>query len=192
MNLQRHQIIFIIGLSCLIVAIVFSAVIVARYRLEILPPPDLSTSRQTNILVDGDILKEIAAQNITSVSGVATIQVDTIDDPATMDGVIITTPSSVTDIVAASGVTVSAYVMQIQSSTAGNCDISASPQIADGQADGQHVFFMGSDDTKTVQFDDGTGLVLSASCTLGDRDVLHLIYMATDDVWVQSGPCQDN
>jgi hypothetical protein len=93
--------------------------------------------------------------------------------------------SAVTDVVAATGITVSTTEIQrIQSSTAGDSDISADPQIANGY-EGQLAIFHCEDDTKTVTFDDGTGLhtTAAASFTCGARDMIIFLYINAD--WVE-------
>lgn len=101
----------------------------------------------------------------------------------------VATPSAVNSVVAATGLTsamCNSYTVLVESSTAGNCDISANPQIADGY-DGQFIKITGTSDTKTVQFDDGNGLELPYSITLGIRDHLLLQYFSTWDLWVYAG-----
>lgn len=97
-------------------------------------------------------------------------------------------PTAVQNIVAATGITAAmlARNIKIQSSTAGNLDITANPQIVAG-TDGQIICFIGQDNTKTVQFDTGTGLTLAggAACTLGLGDTLELVYDSGLALWCE-------
>jgi len=94
-----------------------------------------------------------------------------------------------TNVVAADGITAAQNLnsnLRIQCSGAGNCDISANPQIADG-TDGQVLEVECQDDTKTVQFDDGNGLVLQGGTafTCGQYDVIKFVYNSTADAWIE-------
>lgn len=107
----------------------------------------------------------------------------------TFAGALAMIPSDTTPIVAATGVTAAmAYnpTLKVIGAAGAACDITANPQIADGTA-GQILILHGSDDTKTVKFDDGTGLATNgnASRTLGKGDKLVLQYDATDDTWYE-------
>lgn len=95
------------------------------------------------------------------------------------------TPSATVDITAAGGLTVTNTNMRIQGDS-GEIDITADPQIADGE-DGQMVIIQGDNDTNTVTFDDGTGLALEGgiSTTMGKGDILQLIYDLGDDLWYE-------
>ncbi len=111
-----------------------------------------------------------------------------IDGPILITGETIKTPSATLDITAATGLTAATHliysILRVQCVGAGNCDISSSPQIADG-TDGQILIIQGDDDTKTVQFDDGDGLDLTAAMTMGQRHTLTLMYDAGDDLWIE-------
>ena len=95
------------------------------------------------------------------------------------------TPSSTIDITAAGGITITNTVMRIRGS-GGAIDITAIPQIADGQ-DGQIVILQGDDDTNTVKLDDGNGLALDsdASFTMGKGDIIQLTFDSEDDIWYE-------
>ncbi len=109
-------------------------------------------------------------------------------DTISISNIFVPSLSTTQDIVAANGITATQVAnyssIHIQSSTAGNCDISANPQIAAG-TDGQILYFIGEHDTKTVQFDDGNGLqtAAGASRTLGLGDIFVVMYNAANTVW---------
>ena len=63
-------------------------------------------------------------------------------------------------------------------------DISVNPQIVAG-TNGQIIRIVGYSDTKTLKLDDGTGLNLSASITLGLGDVITLMYLSSQSVWIE-------
>lgn len=65
----------------------------------------------------------------------------------------------------------------------GAVDVTANPQIAAGTNVGQKLRLIGTDATNTVKYDDGTGLVLSASYTMGESAVLALYWDGTN--WVE-------
>lgn len=93
--------------------------------------------------------------------------------------------SAVIDVVAANGIaSIADQTLIIQSSTAGDCDITANPQIVAGTA-GQHLYLIGNDNTKTVTLQDGTGVSLNDAqpFTFGDTDTMHLIYKGSE--WVE-------
>ena len=100
-------------------------------------------------------------------------------------GVVENSVSSVVDIVAANGITaINDQIMIIQSSTAGDCNITANPQIVAGTS-GQYLHLIGNDNIKTVTFDNGDGLSLNngSSFTLGANDVLKLTFVGS--TWVE-------
>lgn len=63
---------------------------------------------------------------------------------------------------------------------AGPVNISSNPQIAAGTLVGQKLKLIGRDDTKTVQFNDGTGLSLKGICILGADQILDLFWDGTN------------
>ncbi len=103
-------------------------------------------------------------------------------DDVKFDVNVIFNPSSVQNITAAGGITVTNTIMQIQGS-GGAIDITADPQIADG-TDGQLLIIHGESDTDTVTIEGGTGVHLHGGKNiLGEKDVMMLSYDATDDEW---------
>jgi hypothetical protein len=72
----------------------------------------------------------------------------------------------------------------IQSSTAGDCNITANPQIIAGTA-GQHLYLIGNDNTKTVTLNHNNGLSLTdgLSFTLGLNGIISLIYV--NGLWIE-------
>ena len=97
------------------------------------------------------------------------------------------TVSPITAITAAGGITVTHQDMRIIGS-GGAINITADPQIAPGK-DRQRVMIQGTDDTNTVQFDDGTGLQLEGgvSCVLGKNDTIDLFYDSVESLWIETG-----
>jgi len=94
--------------------------------------------------------------------------------------------STITNITAGGGITVTRTIMKVQGS-GGAVDITANPQIADAAADGTMLILKGASDTNTLKLDDGTGLDLTdgISFTLGLGDTITLVYDIVDDVWVE-------
>jgi hypothetical protein len=94
------------------------------------------------------------------------------------------TPPAVASMVTANAVTANAAIVRVQSSWAGDTDLSSNPQIPDGSP-GQIVIIVGEDDTATVTLDDGNGLqtAAGASYTLGDGDTVMFYYDAEADLW---------
>jgi hypothetical protein len=108
---------------------------------------------------------------------------------ATIAGRLVTTPSADTAITAAGGITAMNRFMIVHGS-GGAIDITANPQIADG-IHGQELYVIGYHEANTVKLETGTGC-LGAGGTLGAGDVLHYMYDAALDVWIQLGPLQNN
>jgi len=74
-------------------------------------------------------------------------------------------------------------------------DITANPQIADGLHDGYKTIIIGYNDTNTLTLDDGNGLDLEGQWVGGANDVIGLMYLADNDIWVEmfrSNPDWDN
>jgi hypothetical protein len=65
----------------------------------------------------------------------------------------------------------------------GAIDITSTPQIINGQ-NYQVIIIRGLSDVNTVKFDNGSGLVMPASVTLGINDILCLMYVAGTG-WIQ-------
>ena len=70
----------------------------------------------------------------------------------------------------------------------GAIDVTADPQVADAEADYQHIWLYGCSDTNTVKFEHGTGLILNGNFTMGEDDILKLFYNGTD--WIETGRVQ--
>lgn len=86
-------------------------------------------------------------------------------------------------ITAVAGITSSSGVLRqlkfIQGS-GGPVDISASPQITAGTIAGQEMLLICCSNTNTVKFDNGNGLDLNGSITMGDGDALYLVWDGTN------------
>lgn len=67
--------------------------------------------------------------------------------------------------------------------SAGAVDVSANPQIAKGTRVGQKLRLIGGSSTNTVKYDNGTGLVLESSYTMGDGSLLALFWNGSN--WVE-------
>jgi hypothetical protein len=95
-------------------------------------------------------------------------------------------PSQTWTVTSGSGLTTDMSSALTKVTGSGATDITANPQVANGE-DGQVVIFQGTSDSNTVQFDDGDGLELNAgaSATLGNGDVLALIYSADSGSWYE-------
>jgi len=65
----------------------------------------------------------------------------------------------------------------------GAVDISANPQISTGAFEGQELLIQGTSNANTVKLDQGTGLTLNGSITLGANDMIYLIY--NNSTWVE-------
>jgi hypothetical protein len=67
----------------------------------------------------------------------------------------------------------------------GAVDLSSSPQINNGQFDGQQLFIVGGSDSNTVKLDHGDGLALvgGAAMTLGEGDCLALRWDNSASLW---------
>jgi hypothetical protein len=94
--------------------------------------------------------------------------------------------SSLVSVVAGTGISaVTAINIPVESSTAGDTTVTATPAIVAG-TDGQRVRLIGTDDTKTVTFTDGNGLALDngQSFTLGENDILEFVYY--NSLWIET------
>lgn len=102
------------------------------------------------------------------------------------EGAQINKPSSIDSVTAVGGITSAMLTKKVIRifGALGAVDITANPQIADGD-DGQIIEIWGESDTKTVKLDDGDGLQLSGgtSFTLGLGDVIVLRYFSSVDLW---------
>jgi len=90
---------------------------------------------------------------------------------------------STTTITAAGGLTVTNTLMRIVSD-GGDVNITADPQISPGTLDGQQIFIQGTSDTNKVIFQDGNGLSMSTSVTVGNKDLLTFIWDDIEGLWI--------
>jgi len=65
----------------------------------------------------------------------------------------------------------------------GPVEVTANPQIDPGVEVGDELLVWGKSDTNTLTLNDGTGLSLNGSITLGDNDLLKLVWSGT--VWAE-------
>ncbi len=95
-------------------------------------------------------------------------------------------PKSTSTVTAGTGITAAMTSRIIKYTGAAAVDITANPQIADGE-DGTIITIVGTSDTNTLKLDDGTGLQLAggASMTLGIGDTITLTYIASLDLWIE-------
>lgn len=94
--------------------------------------------------------------------------------------------SAVTEIDSNVGIRVISTLMRVISSTSGNVDITANPQVSKG-FDRQTLTIEGNSDIKTVQLDNGNGLDLKGgTMILGEGDVIGLHYNAVRSVWIEN------
>jgi hypothetical protein len=117
-----------------------------------------------------DILPKNAGDNLNMATG----------------GVFIKSVASVFSVVAATGInTITDMVIPIESSTVGNTTVTANPAIVAG-TNGQILTLIGTDDTKTVTFNDGNGLALDNGqpFTLGQNDILEFIFF--NSLWIET------
>lgn len=100
-------------------------------------------------------------------------------------GTLIKSISSVKSVVAATGIdAVTTMYIPVISSTAGDVNITANPQIVAG-TDGQELVLIGTDDTRTVTLDSGDGLALDngLSFTLGENNMIKFVYY--NSLWLE-------
>jgi hypothetical protein len=108
-----------------------------------------------------------------------------IDDNFTAVASGIGSVASILTVTAVGGVsTLGASIVPVVGSGAVN--ITANPQIVAGIA-GQRLTIIGTSDTNTVQFDDGTGLSLDGgnSMVLGLNSVIEFVYY--NSTWIEVG-----
>lgn len=96
------------------------------------------------------------------------------------------TPVNTGDVVAGTGITAAMFASVLYYNGSSAIDISANPQIADGSA-GQIMTIVGSSDTNTLKLDDSDGLMLEGgvSFTIGAGDVITLMYLVGEDIWIE-------
>jgi hypothetical protein len=107
---------------------------------------------------------------------------------AVISGKTVLTPPAVFSVTAGTGInSVSSTFLRI-AGNGGAVNITADPQIVAGTA-GQRLVLMGTSNANTVRFDDGTGLSLAGAVffTMGNTDILELIYDAGSATWVEIG-----
>lgn len=75
-------------------------------------------------------------------------------------------------------------VVRLNNTSAGALDLTSSPQVTAGVTDGQDLFLIVIS-TDTVKLDDGTGLKLSASFTMGQYDTLYLLWSTAASAWAE-------
>ena len=90
-----------------------------------------------------------------------------------------------TTLVAATALTVSAtkYNQITYVAAASAITVSANPQIQAGSLEGQILEVIGTSDTNTVTYSDGTGLKLNGPITLAKWSTISLRWDATGLVW---------
>lgn len=118
----------------------------------------------------------------------STVSLETAGDTLDLSNSAVTIESvaSLLSVVAATGIaTVADRIIPVESSTAGDSTVTANPAIVAG-TNGQRLTIIGTDDTKTVTFDDGNGLALDngQSITLGENDVLELVFY--NSLWIET------
>lgn len=128
----------------------------------------------------------IASNGDVTIGGSSPKAEFTVEADTSINGTIALAPNSSLSVSAGTSITVTNGIMRVVGS-GGAVDITANPQIAAGNNDGQIVIIKGLSDTNTVRFDDGAGLELNSglSFTLGRRDTLVLMYDAVDGVWIE-------
>lgn len=84
------------------------------------------------------------------------------------------TKASPNNITALAGITASTDAFQLQfiQGSGGAVDVSANPQISAGTTTGQVLVLCGANNTNTVLLENGTGLILNGSYTMGSSSVL--------------------
>lgn len=103
--------------------------------------------------------------------------------PAEEIGGSFASPNSIT---AGGGITpssTSSLEIQYVEGSGGAVDITANPQIGDGSVDGHRLTLIGTSDTNTLKLDNGDGLALNGSCTLGESGMIELIWDDGQSLW---------
>jgi len=134
--------------------------------------PDGTLSGTTgDVLFKGDDNEPALCNGTTNWSRITSRKIDTLVSVVAGTGI-----SSISDN--------SDVIVPVESSTAGDTTITANPAIVAGH-DGQRLTIIGTDNTKTVTFNDGNGLALDngQSFTLGENDILELIYY--NSLWIE-------
>ena len=107
----------------------------------------------------------------------------TVDAAATFNGKIIMTPSGVLELTAAGGINTTHLersYLKVRSNS-GDVTITAEPQIADGVA-GQMITLQGTDNTNTVRFQNGNGIVMASGIdfTIKEGHLIQFIFDGTN------------
>ena len=68
-------------------------------------------------------------------------------------------------------------------SDGGDVTVTADPRIANGEVDGDLLILQGTSDTDKLIFENGNGMAMSTSVTLGDRDKLAVRWDADNVEW---------
>lgn len=154
----------------------------------------LSTVSQTSALLvenaAGTDLFELKDNGIAYLLGDVGIGTDSPDTTLDIDGTVSYSPSSDTSLSAGTAITVTKGIMRVVGN-GGAVTLTSTPTIVDG-SDGQIVIIQGTDDTNTVTLQDdstlaNSGLQLSGGndMTLGEGDVIQLMYDSDDDKWYE-------
>ena len=67
----------------------------------------------------------------------------------------------------------------------GAIDITADPQIANGNNINDRLLLIGSSNTNTITLQDGDGLKLNGECVLAENETLSLLWNGT--IWIELG-----
>lgn len=136
---------------------------------------------EENLNVGGnvDAVGTLAADGNVTLGDDAAADTLTVNAETTLNGSLITAPSGLLDIEAATGITAahaSKSYLTVRGS-GGPIDITVNPQIAAGTA-GQMLTLQGSSDINTLKLDDGAGLAMNTgiSFTLKDGHIIQFIY----------------
>lgn len=142
----------------------------------------VQTAADSSVVIGIGTPAAIATPNIVWLGqGTSNIQ---FADKISVSGGVVATPTAVTNLVAATGITaamITSQVLRVRGVSAA-VDITANPQIAAG-TEGQLLEIHAEHATYTVKFDTGTGLLLAGgvSFTMGLGDILVLRYLG--GVW---------
>lgn len=130
--------------------------------------------------VESGVFKDVVYDEVNTFT-LPTPRYESNKDNLIVNQPIIFSPSSIIEITAGGGITITKTEMDIQGS-GGAVDITVNPQIVAGIA-GQFVMLHGRSDTNTVQLDDGNGVHIHGRAIIGDGDKMGLVYDEIDSVW---------
>jgi hypothetical protein len=160
---------------------------------------DTATTATTATNLDGGTISNATINNATLagqisggvINGVTLVNtvVSSANNAISADkviGEVALSTSSVTNINAGTGLIVTKAIMRVQGN-GGNVNITAVPQLSPGANDGEILIIRGMNNSATVTFEDGNGLILDGGVPfeMGDLDMLTLIYDAIGGVWVE-------